>query len=120
MAKDGVWDHSGWLLFYETQTQLTMTIGKSKRVANAPDCSWIEVDGQEWCRFPYCGFPQPEYEPWDFPFPDPDHPQFPPPTWTANWNLTESTTVAPSAPDYFAPTHPWGLVQIDWTNAERY
>ena len=68
-SKDGAWDHSGWLLFYETQTQLTMTIGKSKRVANAPDCSWIEVDGQEWCRFPAAGV-----RALGFPFPRPGPP----------------------------------------------
>ncbi len=119
-VQHGTWSHSGWLLFYETQSKQTMKIGKSSLVADAPDCSWIEVANQSWCRFPYCGFPQPDHQPWPFPFPDPDHPAFLAPRWTPNWNLTESTTVAPSAPDYFTPDHPWGLVQLDWTNAAKY
>ena len=96
-----------------------MTIGRSKRVANAPDCSSIQVDGQHWCRFPYCGFPQPKYSPWPFPSLDPDHPTFPPPSWTPNWNLTESTSLVPGyGKGYFTPKHPWGLVNLDWTTAQ--
>ena len=116
-ARGGAWDHSGWLLRYETNTQAKMTIGRSVRVAGAPDCSRIEVAGEVWCRFPYCGFPLPRYEPWPFPSLDPDHPSFPPPKWAPNWNLTESTSLQPGRGQVgrdgeFRPAHPWGLVVL--------
>eukprot|EP01052_Picozoa_sp_SAG31_P072555 SAG31_NODE_31534_length_367_cov_0.582090_1_plen_105_part_01 len=77
-ARGTVWDHSGWLLRYETNTQAKISIGKSMRVLGAPDCSMIEIEDEVWCRFPYCGFPLPSYRPWPFPSLDPDHPSFPP------------------------------------------
>lgn len=55
---------AGWLLLYETQTQAKISIGKSDRVPNADDCSMIKVNGEVWCRFPFCGFPQPNYRAW--------------------------------------------------------
>ena len=34
------------------------------------------------------------------------------------WNfLTESTTIQPSGNTYFMPTHPWGLISLDWSVA---
>ena len=58
---------AGWLLLYETQTQAKISIGKSDRVPNADDCSMIKVNGEVWCRFPFCGFPQPNYPAWSAP-----------------------------------------------------
>eukprot|EP00729_Bicosta_minor_P002623 gene2623-24255_t len=116
-ARGNVWDHSGWLLLYETQTQAKISIGKSDRVPNADDCSMIKVNGEVWCRFPFCGFPQPNYRAWPFPSLDPDHPSFPPPKWAPNYNLTESTALQPGAGQMtrgglFEPKHPWGLITL--------
>eukprot|EP00759_Apiculatamorpha_spiralis_P014286 PhF_6_TR21008/c0_g1_i1/m.30177 len=36
---------------------------------------------------------------------------------TATWNLTESTAIQPSSASYFIPTHPWGLISLDWSVA---
>ena len=43
----------------------------------------------------------------------------PPPSWPATWALAPSTYVFPSdkpAASFppFTPTHPWGMVQLDW------
>ena len=41
-----------------------------------------------------------------------------PPTWSANWNLTQSTTIQPSSNGYFEPVHEWGLISLDWSVAK--
>lgn len=41
----------------------------------------------------------------------------PPPTWVPTWNLTESTVIQPSSNGYFMPSHPWGLISLDWSVA---
>jgi hypothetical protein len=38
-----------------------------------------------------------------------------PPTWTPTWNLTQSTVIQPSSPSWFMPSHPWGLISLDWS-----
>ena len=43
----------------------------------------------------------------------------PPPTWTPTWNLTQSTVIQPSGDYYFTPKHPWGLVSLDWSVANK-
>lgn len=43
----------------------------------------------------------------------------PPPTWEPSWNLTQSTVIQPSSPNYFMPTHPWGLISLDWSVANK-
>lgn len=43
----------------------------------------------------------------------------PPPTWTPTWNLTKSTVIQPSSDYYFTPSHPWGLVSLDWSVANK-
>ena len=40
-----------------------------------------------------------------------------PPTWTPTWNLTASTVIQPGGDSYFIPTHPWGLISLDWSVA---
>ena len=37
----------------------------------------------------------------------------------AVWNLTQSTAIQPSSSGYFIPTHPWGLISLDWSVANR-
>eukprot|EP00729_Bicosta_minor_P014682 gene14682-21420_t len=63
----------------------------------------------------------PPWPAWSPPTPPPappaPPPNFPPPTWTPNWNLTESTTIQPSGNSYFMPNHTWGLVSLDWSVA---
>ena len=70
-----------------------------------------------WCRYPHCPYPKPSsFPPWPAPAPAPTPPGCP--TWTPNWNLTESTVIMPmSNDDYFAPTHTWGLISLDWSVA---
>jgi len=96
----------------------SVQIKASSRVANAPPCTALSTG---WCKFPYCGFPQPPWPAWSPPTPPPappaPPPNFPPPTWTPNWNLTESTTIQPSGNSYFMPNHTWGLVSLDWSVA---
>ena len=41
----------------------------------------------------------------------------PPPTWTPTWNLTQSTVIQPSGSGFFKPSHPWGLISLDWSVA---
>lgn len=41
----------------------------------------------------------------------------PPPLWTPNYNLTESTVIQPSSAGYFMPNHTWGLISLDWSVA---
>lgn len=41
----------------------------------------------------------------------------PPPTWEPSWNLTQSTVIQPSGSGFFMPTHPWGLISLDWSVA---
>ena len=96
-------------------------ISASKHVPNAPPCTQLSVG---WCKFPYCGFAEPAWKPWGPATPAPPPvpqipppPPFPPPTWKPNWNLTESTTIQPSGNTYFMPTHPWGLISLDWSVA---
>ena len=43
----------------------------------------------------------------------------PPPTWTPTWNLTKSTVIQPSGDYYFMPKHPWGLISLDWSVANK-
>ena len=97
----------------------SVQIKASSRVANAPPCTALSTG---WCKFPYCGFPQPSWPAWSPPTPPPappaPPPNFPPPTWTPNWNLTESTTIQPSGNSYFMPNHTWGLVSLDWYVSE--
>lgn len=41
----------------------------------------------------------------------------PAPRWEPSWNLTQSTVIQPSSPGFFVPSHPWGLVSLDWSVA---
>lgn len=41
----------------------------------------------------------------------------PPPTWEPTWNLTQSTVIQPGGATYFMPSHPWGLISLDWSVA---
>merc|ERR1711865_736223 len=86
------------------------TLTLSKATPNASDCTKLSAG---WCKFPYCGFPEPKWEP----FPAPELPAAVVPNWQPNWNLTESTTIQPSGDDYFMPRHPWGLISLDWSVA---
>jgi hypothetical protein len=38
----------------------------------------------------------------------------PPPPWAPQWNLSLSTIIQPSSSNYFAPSHTWGLISLDW------
>ena len=87
-----------------------------------PSCTQLSSG---WCKFPYCGFPEPHWPAWSPPEPppppappSPPAPTFPPPTWTPTWNLTESTTIQPSSPGFFDPNHTWGLISLDWSVAK--
>ena len=37
------------------------------------------------------------------------------PTWEPSWNLTQSTVIQPSSSSWFIPSHPWGLISLDWS-----
>lgn len=43
----------------------------------------------------------------------------PPPTFAQSWNLTQSSVIQPSSDNYFMPTHPWGLISLDWSVANK-
>ena len=42
-----------------------------------------------------------------------------PPTWEPSWNLTQSTVIQPSGDGFFMPSHPWGLISLDWSVANK-
>ena len=113
----------------------------SKVVANpdvkgAPPCTYLASIG--WCKFPYCGFPEPSWPPFkpDKPAP-PGPPPSPPevklscgvdrskpcpvPTWTPTWDLARSTAIQPcNSSGWYDPVYAakWGLVSFDWSNAK--
>jgi hypothetical protein len=39
-----------------------------------------------------------------------------PPQWEPSWNLTQSTVIQPSGDYFFSPSHPWGLISLDWAS----
>ena len=80
-----------------------------------------------WCKFPWCGFPEPtDWPPWPpvAPSPPPPSPPSPPaslqkpPNWSPNWNFTESTVIQPTSSGYFSPNNSWALVSLDWSVAK--
>jgi hypothetical protein len=84
-----------------------VTLSASQLAGPAPNCTYTSSG---WCKFPYCDVPEPQWPAW----PEPEVP-----TWEANWNLTQSTTIQPSSSGYFTPAHPWGLISLDWSVANQ-
>jgi hypothetical protein len=41
----------------------------------------------------------------------------PTPTWAPSWNLTQSTVIQPGGASLFMPSHPWGIISLDWSVA---
>ena len=107
--------------------------------AGAPPCTYLEQLG--WCKFPYCGFPEPTWPPFKPDRPAPPLPAPPPPpppevkiscgvdratpcpvpTWEPTWDLARSTAIQPcNASGWYDPEYAskWGLVSFDWSNAK--
>lgn len=111
----------------------------SPKAAGAPPCTYLEQLG--WCKFPYCGFPEPTWPPFKPDRPAPPLPAPPPPpppevkiscgvdratpcpvpTWEPTWDLARSTAIQPcNASGWYDPEYAskWGLVSFDWSNAK--
>eukprot|EP01047_Picozoa_sp_COSAG01_P039756 COSAG01_NODE_3303_length_6294_cov_3.018402_5_plen_701_part_00 len=108
---------------------------RSYEISAAPDGPPCTMLSNGWCKFPWCGFPEPsDWPPWPpvappapppppsppapVPTPSPSSSLPKPPNWAPNWNFTESTVIQPTSSGYFSPNNSWGLVSLDWSVAK--
>lgn len=113
----------------------TYSISASTLVPNAPPCTLLSCG---WCKFPFCGVPEPRWAPWGpaKPFaprppaqepclqPKPTVPDFISmlPPFPPTWVLRSSTIVHTSNKSGWtdsAEASKYGIVSFDWNNAKE-
>ena len=127
-------DTATWLMAGASQAS-SYWISASTRVPNAPPCTMLSSG---WCKFPYCGVPEPKWPPWSpakpasghsgrtdgCPTPLPTAPVFPStvPPFPSTWDLRSSTIIHTSNKSGWtdpAEASKFGIISFDWNNAKN-
>ena len=107
----------------------TLTISAAA-APGAPPCTQLSSG---WCKFPFCGFPEPQWPPWPATRPPTPAPApivkscaashnarpCPPPPWPPVYQMNRSTVVQPcNSSGYWSNPDEFGLTSFDWSNAK--